>query len=260
VPDDFEVKEPKFISAGMPDSECCVCGNIGNDCESHCTSDMPLYSTHEDGGPCFPYTCCPCPDETTLTASLTVSPCGLSVEIPLNQGDGIDICSGENPGLAGTTTTCYKDLGPYYLKPIREEKFGKYSGVLCDPDPPCSGSKINLSLCCCETPGSMGGVRPGSTGECHVCNYQLTMRFIPLSGRDGTSIDDYCHCPTGYYDVPQLPSAHAGAALDIFNMFSLVNGTCDPFMLDFEASGTRWNCDCCEGGENDQTISITITE
>ena len=273
MPDDF-VREPKFISAGMPDSECCVCETIGGDCEPVCTGALLLYAHKVDGGPCFPYTCCPCPETGNYSATANIvlgGGCSLSASIDMNAADGIAICSGENPDGGAGGLQCYSDIGPYYPRQIAAEKFGKFTGTLCGAEAGCSGTDINLSLCCCGVPASQGAVRAGSSGECHMCNYQLKMEFLPLPGTAGGSIEDYCHCPTGsdeygVLDIPLLPTQNYPYDGDFtFSAFEFIDGSCDPFYLEFEATGLYWNCDCClagdeEGEDNDVTITVTITE
>ena len=49
-----------------------------------------------------------------------------------------------------------------------------------------------------------------------------------------------------------------------FTNFEFIDWSCDPFSLEFEATGLYWNCDCCQGGseedvDNDVNINVTIT-
>ena len=236
-------------------------------CEASCTQAITLYGGA--GGPCFPYTCCPCPEtgSYSATASIVVGGgCSFSASIDMVKDDGIAICSGTNPTSAGGVP-CYSNtdgsLGPYSGLPLPYEKFGKLSGTLCAAGG-CSGTNINLSLCCCETPAAQGPVKAGSSGECHMCNYQLTMEFLPIPGTAGSDIDDYCGCPTGAYDTKMLPSTSYNSSNTTFNAFNFVDGSCDPFYLEFEAENLYWNCDCCQAGDaegvdNDVTITVTIT-
>lgn len=235
-------------------------------CEADCTAALSLDEAPPDG-PCAPFTCCPCPEtgDYSATASIVLAGgCSLSTSITIERDDGIAICSGENPASQGGVK-CYEDTSAPYSGINRPyEKFGKYSGTLCAAGGGCSGTDINLSLCCCSTPGSMGVVRPGSSGECHMCNYQLTMNFLPISGTAGSSIEDYCYCPTGAYEFPMLPSTSHLSENTTFNAFEFVDGSCEPFYLEFEATGLYWNCDCCQAGDeegvdNDVTITVTIT-
>jgi hypothetical protein len=254
----------KFLEIGMPGSECCFCEGTDTGCEPHCTGAIPLYSEV-----CFPYTCCPCPEtgDYTATASIVLGGgCSLSASIDMTAADGIAICSGENPDSSPGNVQCYSDVGPYYPRQIAAEKFGKYTGTLCSAAGGCSGTDINLSLCCCGVPASQGQVKAGSSGECHMCNYQLKMTFLPLPGASGGSVEDYCGCPTGVYDEKMLPTTSAPpyAGDFTFTNFDFVDGSCDPFYLEFEATGLYWNCDCCQGGseedvDNDVTITVTIT-
>jgi hypothetical protein len=241
---------------------------IDDSCQPSCTQAIPLYGG--SGGPCFPYTCCPCPEtgNYSATASIVVGGgCSFSASIDMAKDDGITICSGTNPASI-TSVPCYSNtdgsLGPYSGLPLPYEKFGKLSGTLCAASGGCSGTNIDLSLCCCETPAAQGPVKPGSSGECHMCNYQLTMEFLPIPGTAGSDIDDYCGCPTGVYDQKMLPSTSFNSSNTTFNAFNFVDGSCDPFYLEFEATGLYWNCDCCQGGDqegvdNDVTITVTIT-
>ena len=241
---------------------------IDDSCQSTCTQAIPLYGGA--GGPCFPYTCCPCPEtgSYSATASIVVGGgCSFSASIDMAKDDGITICSGTNPASIGGVP-CYSNtdgsLGPYSGLPLPYEKFGKLSGTLCAAAGGCSGTNIDLSLCCCETPAAQGPVKPGSSGECHMCNYQLTMEFLPIPGTAGSDINDYCGCPSGAYDQKMLPSTSFLSSNTTFNAFNFVDGSCDPFYLEFEATGLYWNCDCCQAGDeegvdNDVTITVTIT-
>ena len=238
-------------------------------CTPECTRGINLYGDVADlSQPCFPYTCCPCPETGNygVSASIVIEGCSggdLNTTINMDKADGIAICSGMT---FGQTDTCYKnivtgDLGPYVLIDKPYEKFGKYSGLLCSPnDAGCSGQEISLSLCCCDN--SVSTVKPSGTGECHMCNYQLSMRFEPRSGEDGSNgIADYCYCPTGYYDNAGLLSYNQNSEETVFHQFNLVDASCEPFYLEFEATGLYYNCDCCLGGmeDDDNDISITVT-
>jgi hypothetical protein len=241
---------------------------IDDSCQPTCTQAINLYGGA--GGPCAPYTCCPCPEtgSYSATASIVVGGgCSFSASIDMVKDDGITICSGTNPDSIGGVP-CYSNtdgsLGPYSGLPLPYEKFGKLSGTLCAASGGCLGTNIDLSLCCCETPAAQGPVKPGSSGECHMCNYQLTMEFLPIPGTPGSDIDDYCGCPSGAYDQKMLPSTSFLSSNTTFNAFNFVDGSCDPFYLEFEATGLYWNCDCCQGGDqegvdNDVTITVTIT-
>lgn len=242
-------------------------------CEPQCTRSVNLYEDQSTGGVCFPFTCCPCPEtgSYTATASIVVEGgCSFSASIVMAHDDGIAICSGRKPTGPGNVA-CYVNSGldpaiePYSGVNLPYEKFGKLSGTLCAAEGGCSGTNIDLSLCCCETPN--GAVKPGSSGECHTCNYQLKMEFLPISGTAGSDIDDFCYCPSGAYEEKMLPSnANNGPPYDgdfTFSNFQLVDGSCDPFYLEFVAENLWWNCDCCEAGDddgdNDVTMTVTIT-
>ena len=244
-------------------------------CEPQCTRSINLYEGHSTGGACFPFTCCPCPEtgSYTATASIVVSgggDCSFTAEITMTEDDGIPICSGRKPDGPGNVA-CYINSGlnpalePYSGVNLPYEKFGKLSGTLCAAEGGCAGTNIDLSLCCCETPN--GAVKPGSSGECHTCNYQLKMEFLPIEGTAGSDIDDYCYCPTAAYSEKMLPSnANNGPPYDgdfTFSNFQLVDGSCDPFYLEFVAEDLWWNCDCCKAGDqtgdDDVTITVTIT-
>ena len=243
-------------------------------CDPQCTRSINLYEDHTTGGACFPFTCCPCPETGSYnpTASIVVEGgCSFTADIVMTTGDGIPICSGRKP-TNPSNVACYINSGlnpalePYSGVNLPYEKYGRLSGTLCGAEAGCSGTNIDLSLCCCETPN--GVVKPGSSGECHMCNYQLKMEFLPIEGTDGSDIDDYCYCPTGAYSEKMLPSnANNGPPYDgdfTFSNFQLVDGSCDPFYLEFVAEDLWWNCDCCQAGDdegvsNNVTITVTIT-
>ena len=255
----------KFIPIGPAGGNtCCVCDGAPTGCTPTCTSNISLATS------CLA-SCCPCPETGSYTASASIvvaGGCSFNATIPLTAADGITICSGTNPASIGGVP-CYANsdgsLGPNSgNQSAAYEKFGKLQGTLCPASSPCSGTQIDLSLCCCEIEASMGPVKAGSDGECHMCNYQLTMEFLPLPGKAGSSIEDYCHCPTGVYDQKMLPSTTHASSETTFNAFTFVDGTCDPFYLEFEAENLYWNCDCCQAGDqegvdNDVTITVTIT-
>lgn len=244
-------------------------------CESFCTGANALYSPRETDpvlGICFPYWCCPCPDtgNYSRTASIVVTGateryggCGFSKDVSIEADLGIAICSGQNPA-GQSLEPCYNNVGPYYVEDRPFEKYA-WSGSLTTPytdsdGNSCSGNKAIVSLCCCETPDSMGPVREGSTGDCHMCNYQFSINFLPVAG------SDQCYCPvnTGMGILTHLiPGwlAPGGGGPTMFNEFEFIDGTCDPFMLEFEATGLYWNCDACANGDQvgDDTVTISVT-
>jgi len=262
----------KFLSIGMPGDDCCFCGPViversgepttvptDIECLGHCTGPLPLYG-EPDGNPpdfCFPYTCCPCSSGGTVTASLVVTSAsgGLSKDLELS--------SSESGMCIGHPVMCYNDTGPYYNSRVPAEKYGVQNVELCAPAGGCSGQRISASLCCCENSDAMGPTR--GTGDCHTCNYQFTIYWLTL---DMLGLP-YCFCPT---EPPLEPPTHllpgdgyvpAGVGY-IYDRFELVDSTCDPFYLYYEATGQYWNCDCLQAGDvenvdNTVTLAVTIT-
>lgn len=242
-------------------------------CRPFCEDPKNLYSDIQTDplGVCFPYTCCACPPSgagNTRTASLTAGTgIGaeyvnlLSVDIPMSS-DKSGMCHLAH-GIQGNIP-CYGDLGPYHGSGVNAEKYGVEDFALCSASGSCSGQKIDATLCCCDTPGSQGGTE--GQQDCHTCNYQFTMSFLPL--QTSPSIE-YCFCPqsTGMEIVTHLVPGDddVGNGLKAINTeFTLVDGTCEPFLLEYVASGLYWNCDCLLGGDeadvdNDVTIRVTIT-
>ena len=272
----------RFVPVG-PDSnnECCVCGflgnqddSAGNSCSGICTDgNNNLYGANpgEGGVPCFPQTCCPCPATgdgrtVTLTLSATCATGGVAETITLNPSDGMDICSGVNYFIGGTP--CYATNGLGQTGTIQKyEKYGKkdhvFSSIVGDEGGPCAGSKADFSLCCCGQ--GTQATKAESTGECHTCNYVLTMDFKPV---ETTPDVKYCHCPSGYIEgslpktqiLPGYNNAPAGIDTATFNGFVLVNASCDPFILTYEAQNLYWNCGPCMNGEVedvDNTVNLT---
>jgi len=258
-----------------------VCGflgnqddSAGNSCSGICTEgNNNLYgATPGEGGvPCFPQTCCPCPATgdgrtVTLTLTATCAAGGVAESITLDASDGMALCSGENYAAGGVA--CYATNGLGQTGTIQKyEKYGKkdyiFSSIIGDEGGPCFGSKAHFSLCCCGA--GTQAVKVGSSGECHTCNYVLTMDFQPVE----TSPDvKYCHCPSGYIEgsVPKtqiLPSTSlepASSANSVFNEFVLVSASCDPFILTYEAENLYWNCGPCMNGEEegvDNNVTLT---
>jgi len=275
-------------------------------CSGYCTEDNntigSLYgpTPGEDDTPCFPQTCCPCPPTGTertviLTLNATCASGGLDdEEITLSYGAGIPLCTGgdifdrdliecyegfeDSPDELGRTGVLEKYGKIGHIFPIIDGDEG-YDGT----SGPCSGVKADISLCCCNQIGSQ--VKLGSTGECHTCNYTLMIDFQPFFVDPVSPFETYyCHCPSGYVDYPlnfeermaiHLGSEHADANTSIsyhkFSEFSLVNSSCEPFYLEYEATGLYWNCGPCMNGQEEyvddedrgsRTVSIyaTITE
>ena len=272
----------RFVAVG-PDgnNECCVCGflgnqddSAGNSCSGVCTSgNNNLYGANpgEGGVPCFPQTCCPCPatgDGRTVTLTLTASCAagGVAETITLTASDGISICSGDNPAVGGGTCYTPDSLGQTGTVQAYE-KYGKkdhiFSGIVGDEGGPCPGAKADIALCCCGA--HTQATKAGSTGECHTCNYVLTMQFHPVETDPDTN---YCHCPSGYTEgtqpktqiLPGYTNAEASSDTDLFNEFVLVSSRCDPFILTFEANGLYWNCGpCMNGEEEDVSNNVNLT-
>ena len=245
-------------------------------CKGKCDTYLALDGTETPKGFCFPHTCCPCPEsgsgeagDRTVSISVSSSSGGFSKDlaIPYN----FDICQSAYGSPANTF--CYNSDG-YDNKGIRAEKYGATGLQLCDPAQDCSGQRVNLTLCCCEVPQSQGESASGFH-DCHVCNYQFTMEFLPLNAymdvppSEGTK---YCFCPTGIdpesFEPEQalLPGDDfiGNGAKRINQTFTLIDGSCQPFYLEYIASGQYWNCDCLLAGQeedvsNDVVIKVTIT-
>jgi hypothetical protein len=274
--------EPTDCTLFFPENTCSGDWTLHSEtcspCIPYCTGHSALYApraTDPVGGVCFPYWCCPCPETGSYsrTASIVVTGsteryggCGFSKDVSIESDLGIAICSGENPANE-FGIPCFSDVGPYYVRDRPFEKYGWSgyisSGYVDGDGNSCSGNKAVISLCCCETPDSMGDVRSGSTGECHMCNYQFTMNFL-------NAVESFppaqCYCPrsTGMGIVTHLVPGQeppGGGGTTIFNNFEFIDGTCDPFMLEFEATGLYWNCDACANGDQvgDDTVTITVT-
>ena len=246
-------------------------------CEPFCTRAIPLYAGKAEGGPCFPYTCCACPESgagVTRTASISVtsSSGSFNKDITLSS-DESGMCR-DAYGVNGSIPCYSSDINVYSGINVQAEKYGVTGFQLCDvgSKPGCSGQRIDATLCCCEVPASQG--LTSGNQECHTCNYQFTMSFIPLNdylpvpAHEGVK---YCFCPTGVdayggSDEPLLPGDNIGGTgpKAINELFTLVDGSCEPFFLEFIASGLYWNCDCLLAGDeedvsNDVTITVTIT-
>ena len=253
----------KFLSIGMPGDECCLCNAaivkksgepVAPECSGFCTGAIPLYAEPQDGGVCFPYTCCPCPSGDTVTASLVVTSAsgGFSKDITLSSSLS-GLCELAYPGMI-----CYSTTGPYSGSRVPAEKYGVQNFSLCDPAGGCSGQKIDATLCCCDNIDVQGPTQ--TNGDCHTCNYQFTISFLPFD--PGTS---QCFCPVPGLEGPtQLVPGDDYAASGpkfINDRFELVDSTCDPFYLKYIAEEQFWNCDCLEAGdrEEDNTVTLTVT-
>ena len=270
----------RFVPIGSgSNNECCVCGfvSVGSSCSGVCGQpNIFLYGNPTDDPPgtpgipgeeipCFPQSCCPCPSmETdrsvvlTLTAACAVG--GVAETITLNKTDGLTICQHDNPGEYATETIrCYTTFGYGQMgKDSEYEKYGKKNHVFNNitvGGEVCAGAKADISLCCCGDYGSEVAV--ASTGDCHTCNYVLTIQFKPVDG------SDYCHCPDG--ETHLLPGyINEIDGRDWFNQFQLISSNCKPLYLEYEANDLYWNCAPCLNGDGlgDDTVqlSATITE
>ena len=261
------------------DNECCHCGfDVGDaDCPPGCSSmNGSLYGSTpgENGVPCFPQMCCPCPDMSEgrqVTLTLSAVNCGLNETIILNKTDGISICQ-DNPRVTETPSHCYAfDSDPAAAakgKAIVYEKYGKRGHVFAG-DAECAGSKADISLCCCD--GVFAGSDPpvGDAAECHTCNYLLSIEFLSLVPVGHVDWPKYCDCPAETFpplpfNYPLLPGQSNVANDYIFNTFTLINSLCSPLYLEFESEADLWwNCGPCLGGvdamDNDIQILATIT-
>ena len=275
-----------------------VCGAPNPFLYGNANEDPPGYppspSTPDEYVPCFPQSCCPCPPTgadrkvilylTTLDSS-GIETCaaggGIDEEVELIAPDGIAICSGQNPsdsaGGVVSTLMCYETNAPPFPR-VPElgrsgeyEKYGKigykFTGVDGEACEYLGASAIaDISLCCCGDYGSYpatGNPRVRSMGECHTCNYVLTMQFKVVIPGDPNK---YCACPGGDESNQVLPQygptdSPGNGGLTHFNQFNLISSQCDPFYLEYEATGLYWNCGpCLNGGSDTVTISATITE
>ena len=253
-------------------------------------TDDPPGNPHEpdavDYVPCFPQSCCPCPpteaDRKVILHLTTIDSTGLQTcaaggvdeTVELAALDGIAICSGVNPSKSDEETVyCYETMAPPFPR-VPElgrsgeyEKYGKLGYIFTGVDGNACGSPYSavadLSLCCCGDYGTE--VKSGSIGECHTCNYVFTMQFHAVDGPDPTR---YCWCPSpeDQQILPTFgpPESVGEGGRDWFNIFTLVSSHCDPFYLEYEATGVYWNCGPCLNGyglgNNTVTISATITE
>lgn len=269
-----------------------VCGAPNTFLYGSPNEDPP--GTHEGGNPddyvpCFPQSCCPCPpteaDRKVILHLTTVNGAGVQTcaegggvdeTVELAAPDGISICSGDNPpSSAGETLSCYESNAPPFPR-VPElgrsgeyEKYGKigyyFTGVNGGACNYLGASAIaDISLCCCGDYGSE--VKSGSIGECHTCNYVLTMQFKVVIPGDP---DKYCACPSPESSqvLPTFgpPQSFGQGGDNWFNQFNLVSSNCDPFYLEYEATGLYWNCGPCLNGvevdeDNTVTLLATITE
>ena len=274
----------RFVHVGPAgNNECCVCGfyHLDSGCSGVCDrANTWLYGNREGdppqsrGGageevPCVAPSCCPCPDmepDRKVLLTLTVD-CGddsFLEEICLLAGAGISICSGDNPTYSSESSTvqCY-DPAPYpgpedgfFItgQHIEYEKYGKSGHIFTGGDPPpCLGAKADISLCCCSEYGSTA--KAGSSGECHTCNYVLTLQFKPVNGTD------YCHCP-GVEEEQILPgyinASPGNGGPTHFNEFKLITSSCDPLYLEYEARELYWNCGPCLNGSESHHNTVTL--
>tara|TARA_R110000796_G_scaffold1193_7_gene4701 strand:- start:4837 stop:5676 length:840 start_codon:yes stop_codon:yes gene_type:complete len=270
-------KPSEFIGIGLP-GDCCICGTImigtgTSSCSGVCDSkNGNLYgsSPGEDDTPCFPQMCCPCSPTGDLTLTLTASPCGVNETITLNAADGINICSGTNPRQGnGGSETCYNYAAISGAaakgQAIPYEKYGKLNHVFASAGA-CTGAKADISLCCCD--GTVLGSDPisGEVGECHTCNYTLSIQWKVIH-EDRDADGKYCDCPEATGSPPLVPllpgSANSADTNDtIYNSFSLINSRCEPFYLEFESpDDLYWNCGPCLNGSetSDNDVQITAT-
>lgn len=258
-------------------------------CKGTCSEALDLDGSQTPVGFCFPYTCCPCQTgggSKNVAISVT-SPSGnfsKDLTIPYDTGS----CHTQYGSPGGTF--CYStwiepgESEPQSNWPLEGEKYGATGLQLCDPKnlpgeaTTCSGQRVDLSLCCCDVPGSMGETR--GTHDCHVCNYQFTMAFVPLNDYMDVPAHEgikYCFCPDQYASMfppePLVPGDEPGVGgpKRINVPFTLIDGSCQPFFLEYVASGLYWNCDCLlagdkmeddppgTAGDNHVTITVTIT-
>ena len=259
------------------DNECCHCGfDVGDaGCPPGCsTVNASLYGSTpgEHGVPCFPQTCCPCPDMSEgrqVTLTLSAVNCGLNETIILNKNDGISLCQA-NPRVGNSPNYCYAyDADPIAAAKgaaIVYEKYGKIGHVFAG-DEECAGSKADISLCCCDGVFAGSIIPVGDAADCHMCNYFLSIQFISLVPPGHVDWPKYCDCPVETFpplpvDYPLLPGQDQVENDDVFNAFVLINSICDPLYLEFEsANNLYWNCGPCLGGvdSSDNIIQIEAT-
>ena len=285
----------KFIGVGPEfGNTCCHCGQIGvaqsgvvcSDSSGFCSASQGSDGHYNFGGGlgglsvCTCNTCCPCPEtgNYTRTASISVNgdSCSYSSDLTLDGSLGLQVCS-NMIGNYGSNDECYGSNNPHRFSPY--EKYA-YSGKICDPQGLCSGENVVMALCCCN-----GGLKPpaipraGVTGDCHVCNYSFSIRWLPSD--DIRAGDSPCSTNTGCYtkEMPIFGMRNTPRNYDDiffsnpFWDFELLSGSCDPFALEFQATGTApspyslrggglwYNCDCCGNGdtEGDNNVVITVT-
>jgi len=290
-------------------NECCICGGLQkhlqegdlverSGCLQKCkisqniafneVVDDPAVST------CIPR-CCPCPfmEGETLDVDFIFSGCDnprtstWSQTIQLTTGMGIPACRSNFEELTSDAgcgaTPCYNS-DPGYDKFVDNaaHPYEKYagSGTLCGNDDRyagCSGKNIGVTLCCCDHGAEQDLYQNSNVWkDCNICNYKLTVNFMPISGKIGA---DYCYCPIDPYGDDQhfiLPGNEngPGEGFECTDLgLNLQTGVCptgagsefgDNFLLKFVRSGLWWNCDCCQGGnggsDNQVAIWATVTK
>jgi len=277
----------RFVPIGSgSNNECCACGFVllGSSCSGVCGEpNTSLYGGFSDSPPgvldvpCFPQSCCPCPSiesDRKVLLSITTNPgaetCdfgGWNEHICLNRLAGIELCrdSPADSAGGGLGPSCYETYSYGEMgKALEIEKYGKkdhiFPSIIVDGEE-CAGAKADISLCCCGDYGSKvkdAGTPTASSGECHTCNYVLTIQFKPVFG------SDYCHCPDSTDTILLGYTQGLATPTTWFNQFELISSNCDPLYLEYEATGLYWNCGPCLNGDgvSDNTVELyaTITE
>ena len=293
-------------------NECCICGGVQkhvregdlvqrSGCLQKCKVAQNIsFDNRVDnvGNSTYVPRCCPCPftGGETLDVDFIFSGCDnprtstWSQTIQLTTGMGIPACTGSFEELTSDAgcgaIPCYGTAGD----PSAGTRFTnnaahgyeKYagSGTLCDDGfagAGCSGKNIGVTLCCCDYGAEQDTyANTNIWKDCNICNYKLTVNFMPISGKIGA---DYCYCPEDPYgmgDQHILPgnTNAIDQGLECTNLgLNLQTGVCptgegtafgDNFALKFVRSGLWWNCDCCQGGngagDNQVAIWATVTK
>lgn len=287
-------------------NQCCICGGLQSHlnppaseitersgCLQKCKVAQNISFNVVHGEPanstCIPR-CCPCPftGAQTLDVDFIFSGCYTdrtitwTQTIQLTSGSGIPACTtghGDLTSDAGCgAVPCYNS-NPGYEGFVNNSAhpFEKYagSGTLCTDGfagAECSGKPIGVTLCCCDYGAEQDDYADTNVWkDCNICNYKLTVNFLPISGKIG---DDYCYCPIdpyGFDDAHILPGNDPDNGFECNNLgLNLYSGICptgdgtafgDNFVLHFMRTGLWWNCDCCQGGdqEDDQVVAIFAT-